>query len=132
MNADDYSVLLSLMETGIVSELKTGRMEEIKLNTRVYAACNDIRALPAELKSRFIIFKIKGYSEKDFKKVSFRILTEREGVSVKIAKYISERLAKLTRDVRDAVNVARILREQTKEDVDRVIKTFSKYQSFLS
>jgi len=132
MDANDYSVLLSLMETGVVSELKTGRMEEVKLNTRVYAACNNINVLPVELKSRFIKFRIREYSAKDFKVVAFRVLTEREGVDEKIAKYISERLVRLTRDVRCAVQVARMLREQSRSDVDRVIKVFSKYQSFSS
>jgi len=131
MSSDDYSVLLSLMETGIVSELKTGRTDEIKLDTRVYAACNYVEAVPGEVLSRFIKFRIKEYSATDFKKVVLRVLTEREGVEEGIAKYIANKLVRLTRDVRCAVQVARMAREQNRKEVDHVIETFKKYDAFI-
>jgi len=131
MDSADYSVLLSLMETGIVSELKTGRTEEVKLNTRVYAACNNIESIPEEIISRFIVFRIKKYSADDFKKVTFRVLTERENVSAKIAKYIADKLVRKTRDIRCAVHVSRLITEESKKEVDRILETFEKYNSFI-
>ena len=131
MNSDDYSVLLSLMETGIVSELKTGRTDEVKLNTRVYAACNYVDAIPVEVLSRFIRFRIKEYSAADYKKVVLRVLTEREDVEEDIAKYIANKLVRLTRDVRCAVQVARMAREPSRKEVDHVIETFKKYDAFI-
>jgi len=131
MDYRDQSVLLSLMETGIVSELKTGRTEEIRLNTRVYAACNDVTELAEELRSRFIVFRIREYSAMDYKRVVFRVLTERERINESIARYIANRLVKMTRDVRCAVHVSRLMTKPTKREADRVIKILKSYDSFL-
>ena len=125
-------MLLSLMETGIVSELKTGRTEEISLNTRVYAACNDVTELAEELRSRFIVFRIREYSAMDYKKVVFKVLTERERINESIARYIANRLVKMTRDVRCAVHVSRLMTKPTKREADRVIKILKSYDSFLA
>jgi len=131
MNSDDYSVLLSLMETGIVSELKVGRIEEVKLNTRVYAACNDVNVIPPELLSRFIKFRIRRYSASEFRKVVLKVLTEREGVEERLAKYISDRLVRLTRDVRCAVQIARMMQNPSRKEIDRIIEIFKKYDAFI-
>jgi len=53
MDGKDQSVLLSLMETGIVARLKKNMREKVKLDTVVFATCNRVEKLPPELASRF-------------------------------------------------------------------------------
>jgi len=126
MGKEDYTALLSLMETGIVKEVKHDKTREMMLNARVYAACNVERSLPPELLSRFH-FKLhfKPYAKEEFVEVSRRVLMRREGLDEELATYIAEGVAKMSRDVRDCVGIARMSR--TKEDVDFLIKLKRKY-----
>jgi len=118
MNGDDQSVLLSLMETGIVARLKKNMREKVELNTLVFATCNRPEKLPPELRSRFWIVHFREYSPDEFKQVVVGVLVKREGVSQELAEYIAEKLVKRTKDVRDAVRLARICK--TKEEVDEL------------
>jgi len=115
MNKEDYTALLSLMETGIVKETKHGKAREMMLPARVYAACNMEEHLPPELLSRFQF------------KLHFKPYTkdQREGVDEELADYISEKIVSLSRDVRDCIGIARL--SNTKEDVDFLVKVKKKY-----
>ena len=107
-NPNDLSVLLSLMETGKVVETKATRMGYLHLNTRVYAAGNTDQDLPTELKSRFLTLYLHEYTTKEFIEVTTNFLVQREDVSKEIAEYIAKRMVKMTKDVRQARNIARI------------------------
>jgi len=126
MNKEDYTALLSLMEVGIVKETKHGKAREMILHAKVYAACNTEKYLPPELLSRFQ-FKLhfKPYTKEEFIEVSKRVLVQREGKSEELADYISQKVASLSRDVRDCIGIARL--SETKEDVDFLIKVKKKY-----
>jgi Holliday junction DNA helicase RuvB len=127
-SAEDISCLLSLMERGFIAESKYGRHRSKILNTKVIAAANRIDRLPAELLSRFIRLRFRDYGEDEFVDVAAKVLSQREGIPVGLAVYIADQtLRKLrTRDVRDAVKVARLLKSQTREDVNRVIELLSR------
>jgi len=127
MDKEDYTALLSLMETGIVKETKHGRTREMILPARVYAACNVKENLPPELLSRFQ-FKLnfKPYTREEFIEVSRRVLIQREGKDEELADYISEKVASLSRDVRDCIGIARL--SNTKDDVDFLIRIKRKYR----
>ncbi|GAI93859.1 unnamed protein product, partial [marine sediment metagenome] len=48
LNTKDYTVLLSLCETRIISETKHGKQRRLELsNTRVFAGCNSVRNIPS-------------------------------------------------------------------------------------
>jgi Holliday junction DNA helicase RuvB len=126
MTSEDQSALLSLMESGIVTRLKKGMREKIKLNTLVFATCNRPERLPPELRSRFLTLHFREYSPDDFKRVVVGVLTRREETSPELAAYIADRLAGRTRDVRDAVRVARLC--SSKEEVDTMIETMEMYK----
>jgi Holliday junction DNA helicase RuvB len=119
---EDLSILLSLMQSGFISETKHSRRRTKTLNTKVVAAANRIDRLPPELLSRFVKLRFRDYTDDEFVDVSAKIL-QREGIPVGLAGYISDQvLNKLeSRDVRDSIKVARLLKEKTKEDVDKVI-----------
>ena len=125
-NPNDLSVLLSLMETGRIVETKATRMGEVQLNTRVFAAGNTDIYLPPELKSRFIILHLREYTDKEFLEVTERFLTEREEVKSEIARYIAKKVLNISRDVRQARNIARLCK--TKACVDKIINLLEKYR----
>jgi len=127
-NMKDYAALLSLMETGIVSETKYKRRREARLGTRVFASANRTDGLPPELLSRFAVLRFREYDEAAFREVAERVLVGREGADPELARYLAERcLRELgTRDPREAVRLARLCR--TKEDVDRVVGILLRYR----
>jgi DNA replicative helicase MCM subunit Mcm2 (Cdc46/Mcm family) len=49
MSPRDQTFLLNLMETGIVTETKYGKIREAEIKTSVFATCNDHRKLSAPL-----------------------------------------------------------------------------------
>jgi len=128
---DDQSnlaALLSLMERGIITETKYKRHREIKLKCWVFASANRIERIPAELMSRFLLLNFKPYTDTEFIDIAVNVLTKREDVNESIALYISKQVMdKLSsRDVRDTVKVARLLKGDTKTEVDHVMGILSK------
>jgi Holliday junction DNA helicase RuvB len=103
--------LLSLMETGIISETKKTCSREMQLeDIKVFATCNDTKGLCKPLLSRLIVANIPQYTDEEFKEIAFQRLTNKEGVSEEVAKDIAiqviQRLGR--RDLRDCIKVARI------------------------
>jgi len=129
MDMKDYSVLISLMETGVVSELLAGRNETIQLKTWVFASANDQSKLPPELRSRFMRFNLAEYSLEQFREVVVKTLTRREGLDPNLAEYIAERLMFKTRDVREAVRLARLCK--SREEVDEVLEAILCYGGLI-
>jgi len=116
----DMSILLSLMETGVIARLKK-RMREIeKITTTVYAAANRDEHIWPELKSRFFTVHLKEYAEADFISISRAVLISREKTDPNLANYIASTLARFTRDVREAIHFGRLC--QTTADVDGLVR----------
>jgi len=106
----DYAVLLSLMETGIVTKDLFNGHEEVHLTTWVFAAANRIKKIPEELLSRFVCLRIKRYSVKEFIQVARNVLVEREGHDEQYALEVAIAVVKdlNSRDIRTAIQVARL------------------------
>jgi len=120
MDMRDMSVLLSLMESGVVARLKK-RMREIeRMTTWIFGGANRDDHIWPELKSRFFIVHLPEYSEADFIQVCHGVLVGREGVDSKLANYIVKSIASHTRDVREAVHLGRLCK--TREDVDKLVR----------
>lgn len=128
----DLSVLLSWMEHQRIVIAMRDRYEVVKCRyvdgCKVIAACNTDRFLPPELKSRFLIIRLKPYTREEFINIVKSILVNREGVDPELAEYIAIKCVdKLrTRDPRDAIKIASLV--STKEEVDWVINTLLKYR----
>lgn len=123
----DIAVLLSLAQTGIVSETKHGKRREVQLNTKIFAASNTLRMAP-ELVSRFMALQFKPYSKADFLMVATNLLRKRESVDGGLASYIAERVWGLPQrfpDPRQAVRVARLAKN--KDEVDELFEIMVKY-----
>jgi len=124
----NLAALLSLMERGIITETKYKRHRQMKLKCWVFASANRIDRIPAELMSRFLLLKFKPYSDTEFIDIAVNVLTKREGVNESIALYISKQVIdKLdSLDVRDVVKIARLMKGDTKGEVDHVVNILAK------
>ncbi len=70
MKGEDYSVLLSLMQSGVVARMKRGLRDINQMTTWVFAGVNRSDKLPPELLSRFITFKFETYTRDEFLEVA--------------------------------------------------------------
>jgi Holliday junction DNA helicase RuvB len=128
----DIAILLSLAETGIVSQAKHAKRRELKLETKIFAASNSLN-MPAELISRFLVLRFQPYAEAEFSTVTTNILAKREGVEPGLAEYIASRVWQLQLsfpDPRQAVRIARLA--TTREEVDRLIEVLNRFGQGLS
>ena len=120
MDIKDLSVLLTLMESGLVSRLKKRMTEEEQLTCWVFAGANTVSKLPTELKSRFLVLRLPAYSDSEFREVSRTVLARRESISGPLADCIIEQVLAHSRDVRDCVKIARLA--TTRDDVDELLR----------
>ena len=130
MSMEDYSALLSVMETGIVAEVKCGKTRTSRVLVWVYACCNRMDRIPPEVISRFqpLVLRFEPYDEKNFHETVVGVL-RKEGVKKKLAEYISNAVWTTleVKDVRAAIKTARMAK--TQEDVDKVIAIIGKYSA---
>ena len=77
MKAEDFSVLLSLMQSGVVARLKKGMRDVETMTTWVFAGCNRRDRLPPELISRFVEFQFTPYTKEEFLEVAVAVVTGR-------------------------------------------------------
>lgn len=122
-DSENLSCLLSLMERGLVTETKFRRLRSLKLRTWVFASANNVARIPTELMSRFSKLRFQDYTPEEFLEISVSVLKEREHVPDLTALYIGNKVLQefRSRDVRDCVRIARLLRNMTKEEVDTVV-----------
>ncbi len=126
-NNRDFDALLSLSETGIVQKnVHTIRYQRI-LNTQVFGAANR-DTLPRELKSRYIIIKLKEYTQEELKNVGYRILVDREHVPEDLARYIVDNATAFINDVRDYVKIVRIREDDSIESIRKATDFVLKYR----
>jgi len=117
------SALLSLMHKGYVSETKYRRHRTLRLKTWVFGSANDISRIPKELMSRFLPLRFRDYTDDEFYDVVVNVLEDQENILKDLGIYIAEKVLKelSSRDVRDAIKCARLLKTKTKEEVDIIV-----------
>lgn len=123
----DQTSLLSIMETGILTETKSQKTRSTQLKTWIFATCNNKEKLLSPLLSRFIIFHLKPYNYSKFLEVSNGILLQ-NGIPFDIAHEISEVVWKKlkSKDIRDCIKISRLAK--TIEDVEWITKTLKQYR----
>jgi Holliday junction DNA helicase RuvB len=127
MPMKDQTALLSLMETGIISETKFQKTRNTQLKTWVFATSNGTDRMLTPLLSRFVVLHFKQYSFGSFQEVCTHILG-REGVPADIASVIAEAVwAKLkSKDIRDCIKIGRLAK--TSQDVEWIAQTLRTYR----
>jgi Holliday junction DNA helicase RuvB len=89
MNKKDQTILLNLMESDILSELKHNQQRSTQLKTWVFASCNGTDKLIPPLLTRFRDIHFKPYSEEEFVEIVVNVLDRQEGVDRDIALLIA-------------------------------------------
>jgi len=129
MAIKDQAALLSLMETGILSETKYEKTRKSIMRTWVFASCNDEKKLLTPLLSRFFVLYFKKYDYATFEKIANHILAIECNmdfeVSTLIAHLVWNKLK--SRDIRDCIKIGRIC--NNKEDVYIIVKTLIRYDN---
>jgi len=118
--------LLSLMQTGIISETKHRKTRSTQLKAWVFGSCNSTDKLPKPLLSRFLVLRFKRYSYDDFKEISNNVLIM-DGIDPELADYVSDVVwGKLnSKDVRDSIKIARLAK--SRKDVDWLMQALRNY-----
>jgi Holliday junction DNA helicase RuvB len=127
MAIKDQAALLSLMETGILSETKYEKTRRSTMRTWVFASFNDEKKLLTPLLSRFFFIYFKKYDYGTFEKIANHILACECNMNYEISTLIAQLVwNKLkSRDIRDCIKIGRIC--TNKEDVYTIIKTLMRY-----
>jgi Holliday junction DNA helicase RuvB len=123
----DQTSLLSIMETGILTETKSQKTRSTQLKTWIFATCNNKEKLLSPLLSRFIIFHLKSYNRDKFIEVSNGILVKNDipfDLSNEISHVVWNKLK--SRDIRDCIKISRLAK--TIEDVEWIAKTLIHYR----
>lgn len=124
----DYATLYSLMERGLVKEVKYKHRREITVKTWVFAGANEIESIPPPLRSRFLVLNFQPYSKDQFIEVSVNLLTKRFNMNmpkaIRTAELVYEKLN--TRDPRDTLKVAQLMKQE--EDPENVINLIINYR----
>jgi Holliday junction DNA helicase RuvB len=127
MPVKDQTALLSLMETGIISETKFQKTRNTQLKTWVFATSNGTERMLTPLLSRFVTFHFKQYKFENFQQVTSRMLAN-EGVgsqlAVKIANAVWWKMK--SKDIRDCLKIGRLAKND--EDVNWIIDTLKRYR----
>ena len=123
----DQTSLLSIMETGILTETKSQKTRSTQLKTWIFATCNNKEKLLSPLLSRFIIFHLKPYNRDKFIEVSNGILVKNDipyDLANEISHVVWNKLK--SRDIRDCIKISRLAK--TIEDVEWIAKTLIQYR----
>lgn len=126
LNLRDYTILLSLCETRIISETKHGKTRRLELlNTRVFAGCNTTRNIPGPVLDRMQVVRFRSYTRDEFMQVTVNVLTKRMFMDYSLSEYIASLTWNFSHSVRQAIRIAKMAK--TKEEVDGLLEVIQKY-----
>ena len=125
------TVLLNLMETGILVETRAKRgkgQRSQKMNVKVFGSSNESKKMIKPLKSRFIELQLELYTWEEFKEIAVRLLRQRYGTMADVAEKIANEVWNnlKTKDVRDVLQIGKLATKP--EMVHFVATTLYKYR----
>lgn len=126
MSIRDQTVLLSLMETGIIAETKHMKTRNTQVKTWVFATTNETNHMLTPLLSRFLVLHFKQYKFENFLDISIHMLGQ-EGIAKDIANEVATQVWQNMRskDIRDCIKIAHLAK--TKDDVIWIVETLLRY-----
>jgi Holliday junction DNA helicase RuvB len=126
MPLSDQTLLLSLMQSGIISETKVRKTRSTQLKTWVFATSNATKKLSEALLSRFMVIELEKYSYEEFKDISVQLLVNSEEVDFDFANTIAEEVYRNFKNpnIRDIIKIGRIARNRN--DVLMIVRRVMK------
>ena len=126
MSIRDQTVLLSLMETGIIAETKHMKTRNTQVKTWVFATTNETNHMLTPLLSRFMVLHFKQYKFENFLDISIHLLGQ-EGIAKDIANEVATQVwhNMRSKDIRDCIKIAHLAK--TKDDVIWIVETLLRY-----
>ena len=128
MAIKDQAMLLSLMETGILSETKFEKTRRSVMKTWVFASCNNEKKLLTPLLSRFIVLHFKKYNYKTFLNITKSILLKECNLEQNCSELIAYKVWNelKSRDIRDCIKIGRLSKDS--EDINLITNTLKQYK----
>lgn len=129
MRSDVHSIMLGLMERGVILETKSQKTRGIILSTMVFAACNSSSKFTKEFLSRFAWhFRFPKYTRDEFIDVSRGFLSKSSECPENLAILIGQLVFDLQLgDIRQVRSVWDAIDEPTEDEVRRVVEIKLKY-----
>ncbi len=126
MSIRDQTVLLSLMETGIIAETKHMKTRNTQVKTWVFATTNETNHMLTPLLSRFLVLHFKQYKFENFLDISIHMLGK-EGIAKDIANEVGTQVwhNMRSKDIRDCIKIAHLAK--TNDDVIWIVETLLRY-----
>ena len=126
MSIRDQTVLLSLMETGIIAETKHMKTRNTQVKTWVFATTNETNHMLTPLLSRFLVLHFKQYKFENFLDISIHMLGQ-EGIAKDIANEVATQVwhNMRSKDIRDCIKIGHLAK--TKDDVIWIVETLLRY-----
>ena len=128
MAIKDQAMLLSLMETGILSETKFEKTRRSVMKTWVFASCNNEKKLLTPLLSRFIVLHFKKYNYKTFLNITKSILLKECNLEQNCSELIAYKVWNelKSRDIRDCIKIGRLSKDIV--DINLITNTLKQYK----
>lgn len=120
--------LLNFMESGRVDVEQQRKQYHFEIKgAKVFASANNLSKLSKPLQSRFRKLFLQRYTEEQFLKVSDKVLPK---TSQSISRYIGAQVYKQQGDIRDVINIGRLLKKNDgPAEVQQIMQTLMKYGS---
>jgi len=127
MKKNDQAALLNVMESEILSETKLGKTRQKRMKLWIFATSNNVERLSRPLRSRFMELHLQDYTYEEFTEIFQRLLRKRYHLDVHLAEKIAYAVWNRmeSRDVRDAINIAKLTKSST--DIDWLVDVQLKY-----
>jgi MoxR-like ATPase len=125
MPAKDQAVLLSLMQSQIISETKYGKTRQTQLRCSAFATSNSIKKMLDPLLSRFVVINVEKYSYEEFKEIAMKVLerenVEDENLAMTIIDEVWQNTGEDYTNIRDVIKIARLAHNM--HDVKLITRT---------
>jgi replication-associated recombination protein RarA len=133
LNKEDQKVLLNVMETGILSDVKAKRGKSARqthMHLSIYATSNDTSNILTPLLSRFIQLKLPEYNLETFTETCQKLLSRKYDKDHETIQAIIRYVWEHTKDVREAIAIAKIV--DTLDEVNSIASTLIRYSNEMT
>ena len=133
LSKKDQKVLLNVIETGILNDVKAKRSKSARqtnMHLSIYATSNDTSNILTPLLSRFIKLKLPEYYLEIFTEICQKLLSRKYDKDHETIQAIVQYVWEHTRDVREAIAIAKIV--DTPDEVNSIVGTLRRYSNEMA